>query len=326
MNILKQHWEKILLAAVVLAFVLAIAVSLTSSDESLSFTRKKETSDIQGADSLVTYETVVEMVKSTPKSNIEPNPFVHKGLQRCTNCKKLQPLYSKICPECNATVTYKEDADNDGINNKWEQKYGLEWTDPADASLDPDKDGFTNLQEFKLGSNPNDPSDPNIVADEYVLNKVYRPARPIMLMRCTQLKSGVNLQLKYKGRTLFKKEGQKVEDGKTPVYDIGKAQIKKVGVWNKMLNSTQYVDKSELTMTDIKDGKQFTLTLGETNYQDYAEANLSSKADNKVTVARKGDDIDLAKVKLKAKVEEINVKVNSVTFDVQNRKYILKAK
>jgi hypothetical protein len=49
------------------------------------------------------------------------------------------------------------DADGDGIPNKWELLYGLNPLDPLDGGSDPDGDGLTNLQEFQRGTNPLDP-------------------------------------------------------------------------------------------------------------------------------------------------------------------------
>ena len=50
----------------------------------------------------------------------------------------------------------ENDADGDGIPTFWEDDFGLDPNDAADAALDPDGDGVSNLDEFKRGSKPND--------------------------------------------------------------------------------------------------------------------------------------------------------------------------
>jgi len=46
------------------------------------------------------------------------------------------------------------DIDGDGMPNEWEELYGLDPVDPADAVLDPDGDGLGNAGEYAAGSLP----------------------------------------------------------------------------------------------------------------------------------------------------------------------------
>jgi len=318
MNILKQHWEKILLAIVVVIALAVIAISFTSSSESGSFNKTKKAESIQDNRALIGYQESIKFSESEVPDTLTRNPFLHEELQYCPDCKKLQPKWSKVCPECGKTVNYKKDADGDGMDNKWEQQYNLDWTSDKDANADTDNDGITNIEEYKRGSNPTDPSDPNIILDDYTLLRVYRPSRPIIL----KLAKKGGLQFKYNKRTLFKKEGQEVKG----VYKIGTITTKKEGVWNKMVNSTQYIDKSEVTMTDIKTGVPFTLVIGETNYYEYVEGEIQAKDGEKPFVIRKGNEIELPTYKEKAKVESFDEKEKTCTFDVKGRKYKVKAK
>jgi T5SS/PEP-CTERM-associated repeat protein len=50
------------------------------------------------------------------------------------------------------------DADGDGMVNGWEQTYGLDPLNAADANADSDGDGFSNLQEFQAGTDPTNAS------------------------------------------------------------------------------------------------------------------------------------------------------------------------
>ena len=49
------------------------------------------------------------------------------------------------------------DADNDGMNDSWERKYGLDPNQSTDAVMDPDHDGMNSLQEYQAGTDPHDP-------------------------------------------------------------------------------------------------------------------------------------------------------------------------
>ncbi len=49
---------------------------------------------------------------------------------------------------------HERDADGDGLPLEWEQTFGFNGNDPADAGLDPDGDGMTNRQEFDAATHP----------------------------------------------------------------------------------------------------------------------------------------------------------------------------
>ncbi len=55
-----------------------------------------------------------------------------------------------------AVLDPTRDDDGDGIPNGWEQTYGLDPLDAADANVDSDGDGVSNLQEFLDGTDPTD--------------------------------------------------------------------------------------------------------------------------------------------------------------------------
>jgi hypothetical protein len=47
-----------------------------------------------------------------------------------------------------------DDLDEDGMSDSWERAHVLDYTDPADASLDPDGDAAANRDEFLAGTDP----------------------------------------------------------------------------------------------------------------------------------------------------------------------------
>jgi hypothetical protein len=55
-----------------------------------------------------------------------------------------------------AALVELTDADSDGMPDFWENAYGFNPEDPADASLDPDEDGMANLGEYRTDTHPLD--------------------------------------------------------------------------------------------------------------------------------------------------------------------------
>ena len=53
-------------------------------------------------------------------------------------------------------LSYPEDLDVDGIPDQWEQRYGLNSDNPADAAQDLDGDGQSNYAEYRAGTDPTD--------------------------------------------------------------------------------------------------------------------------------------------------------------------------
>ncbi|YCM42517.1 hypothetical protein V2O64_14495 [Verrucomicrobiaceae bacterium 227] len=50
-----------------------------------------------------------------------------------------------------------QDSDGDGMPDDWENKHGLDPTDPSDASTDLNRDGYTNIEDFINGLDPSAP-------------------------------------------------------------------------------------------------------------------------------------------------------------------------
>jgi len=59
------------------------------------------------------------------------------------------------------------DVDADGLSDLWEEEFGLDPADPADAALDPDGDGRPNSQEWDEGTDPqafDGPGEPELLS------------------------------------------------------------------------------------------------------------------------------------------------------------------
>ena len=64
-----------------------------------------------------------------------------------------------------------DDADGDGMPDDWEDMFGLDKNEDADAALDGDSDGLSNLDEYRNQTLPNDPdTDDDTLQDGFEVN------------------------------------------------------------------------------------------------------------------------------------------------------------
>ena len=201
MSFLRKHYEKVILAALLLIFVLLlgfqILIILRAKDVDIDSVvgvkpPRPDYKKIQPDDPAYNLDAVfgdkkalwaVRENKEGESDVCEAPPLVRcpfgphlipvtdypkqnaKEPGKCSYCgKEIRVLVSSI-------IITAEDSDGDGIPDKWEQQYGLNFKDPKDAVLDPDEDGFTNLDEYKAGTNPKDPkSRPTYAKKLYVVD------------------------------------------------------------------------------------------------------------------------------------------------------------
>jgi formylglycine-generating enzyme required for sulfatase activity/pectate lyase len=69
------------------------------------------------------------------------------------------------------------DADNDGMPDEWEMRYGLNPTDPSDTGGDADGDGYTHIEEF---CNATDPAAAEPVPPAFDLAQVRRQTHQVL--------------------------------------------------------------------------------------------------------------------------------------------------
>ena len=150
MKALNEHWEKLLFVVILLIVLVVVGMAFTSRQDDVdSFEVRGEAKDVKES-ALVGIPGLVEIAKAKAPALVR-NVFTHDWLQRSTaNQAALTRKWGITCDETGQMITYRPDADGDGMPNEWEQKYGLDWTNPADAEEDPDKDSFTNLKEYQL--------------------------------------------------------------------------------------------------------------------------------------------------------------------------------
>ena len=213
MEFLKKHYEKIILAAFLLVFIISLIlliVALNKSrdikEEDLKFPVKQpDYKKINPED--INYRKVLEAemrwLPNTPRTEGDNNfsdLIIPYKVARCPNpeCQKLIPrsyfVENGSCPLCKSAlhdpistsgVGPNADSDEDGIPDKDEKLLGLNPNDPSDAQRDNDNDGFTNLEEYKAKTDINDPKSHPPLAKRLYVDSIKRGFLPTVLIKVT---------------------------------------------------------------------------------------------------------------------------------------------
>ena len=193
MNLLKKHYEKFILAALLLIFILLlvfqIIVILQAKDIEIGavlgikppkpgYPRQLDFSKPELTHKMIFNSERAVWVGNPAKA--ESNDLCQaEALTRCPHGPHLIPPsdYPKmrakkpgVCSFCGEKIKVlippgnisEEDSDGDGIPDKVEKRWGLDPKNPADAEQDLDNDGFSNIEEFKASTDLKNPkSRPN---------------------------------------------------------------------------------------------------------------------------------------------------------------------
>ena len=327
MKALNEHWEKLLFVVILLIVLVVVGMAFTSRQDDVdSFEVRGEAKDVKES-ALVGSPGLVEIAKAKAPALVR-NVFTHDWLQRSTaNQAALTRKWGITCDETGQMITYRPDADGDGMPNEWEQKYGLDWTNPADAEEDPDKDSFSNLKEYQLSVElgvevlPKDPTSPNVVAQDWRIGKIYHPERDLQLGMFTK---GSSLKFKYKGKLLPAVElsGSQIEPEEGKIYYIEK--VEEVNETDKK-GKEKFVDY-KVTLKDGETGEIFTCTKKDKSLESFGLVEFVSKDDaNKKVVCKVGDELDVPMIQKTGKVTVIDVENRTVTVNANEIDYTVTA-
>ena len=130
-------------------------------------------------------------------------------------CHKPIPFKSQECPYCGFKQRSEDDmeavrggvdADNDGMPDAWELKFGLNPNDPADAKKDADGDMFTNFEEYEAKTDPKNPeSHPDFLDFLALASDLRTEELPFMFKMATPSPSGHRLTFVATARNQEKK-------------------------------------------------------------------------------------------------------------------------
>ena len=188
MDILKQHYEKVIFGALLLGFVLALVYLLhmvesasIATDVKLSQNTRINPYDPQDFADEKLFSEEYKLGKKSQWNVRKDNDnlgftadlVAPMHALRCANkeCSMIMPwsfAKKRKCNFCGAELAdpgdppdyeseiAKLDSDSDGMPDRYELKMGFNPLDPSDSSADKDGDGFSNLYEFMVRTDPTD--------------------------------------------------------------------------------------------------------------------------------------------------------------------------
>lgn len=191
MDFLKKHYEKLILLAVLVVFIVSMIFVLNTLDKTREVTEEDLKIRVRAADYKGTAKDEKkvseqwlagkfdwqrgEMRKSFKVQTCYSDlvQFVPLAICPGENCGKLIPrsfFDEKNCPECGLllkkpperakyrrNVVTESDSDGDGMPNDYESKNNLDNNNPFDAQYDKDGDGFSNYYEMTMETDPSNP-------------------------------------------------------------------------------------------------------------------------------------------------------------------------
>ncbi len=262
-NIIKLHYDKIIVVVVLLVLLLSLAflINLSSSqrDNEESFNVKLENlkPDYANAKALEPelFQATLAALE-TPYLMGTGSVLVAAERMSCIACGWPIRLDEKICHFCNTkqpdgVVDPGWDSDKDGMPDTWEKLYGLNPLDALDAAGDVDKDNFTNLEEFSAKTSPVDSKSRPPLIDFLKAEKIDAIKFPYTLKSKSSLGGGgYSFQINEgASRTYFIKIGDEInKSGYKAVSYTNKLVVVKT---NGMADKT--VEKIVLKLTNGED-------------------------------------------------------------------------
>ena len=222
-NIIRKHYDKLLVVVVLFALLLSLAALISLSNSQ----RRKEQEFTARIDSLkpkfpkaeeidlAVFESTMAAVKK-PIELTPGNLLVASERVACVSCGWPIKMDDAVCTYCSAKQPEEVDktgwdSDGDGMPDDYETQHGLNPVDPADAGGDLDKDAFTNLEEFIANTNPTDPKSFPPRVDFLRVDKIDAIQFPFVLKGKQTLGAGqYAFQLNEGDRSYFVRIGQEV--------------------------------------------------------------------------------------------------------------------
>ena len=246
-------------------------------------------------------------------------------------CHRPIPAKSVVCPFCGyAQPSMKPvdatrvggDADKDGLPDAWENKYGFNPNDPADAQQDADGDTFTNAEEFEAKTDPKDAnSHPNFLEFLSVAGDLRKETLPFWFKMSNQIRDGYRLTFEvpdknYRNvttalvgeeivfqlaRPKFEK-GRMLDDKVESGWRVVKFNKKEDRVLKKGSEQKTMVDVSTVDLERVSDKRTLSVRVGVKSVAVEEQIDLQwSRGGGKKMTVTTGSEFELANRKYKVK-------------------------
>ena len=324
-NFFKAHYDLLVAALGIAALAAAVVLllpSLSRSPEAAVQQREAWLSSVKPAHDEVApvplgvLNGAQRLAKSPPVLNAidpklgsflasEKRAFCKPGDPAVKGCGKPIPVGAETCPFCAVAQKIEQkasaDADNDGLPNDWETKYGLNPNDGADADKDSDDDGFTNAEEFAAKTDPKDKdSHPDYLDYLTVQGGLKQITLPFWFKSEMPIPGGHRYVFQnLKSRTAYDKtynpkNGEEI--GKTGwiAGEYKKLSEERVIQGSGKMQAKKVVDVSTVEVTRKADGRKLVLRVNERNIAVDTEAALAwDRFGGKNFTVKEGSEIDL---------------------------------
>ena len=353
-NFFKAHYDWLVAAlgiAALVASVVLLLPSLSRSPEAAVHQREAWLESVKPAHDEVApvplgvLNAAQRLAKSPPALNdIDPKlgsflasekrAFCKPGDPAVKGCGKPIPVGAETCPFCAVAQKIEQkasaDADNDGLPNDWETKFGLNPNDGSDADKDSDNDGFTNAEEFAAKTDPKDKnSHPDYLDYLTVQGGLKQITLPFWFKSEMPIPGGHRYIFQnLKSRTAYDKtynpkNGEEI--GKTGwiAGDYKKLSEERVIQGSGKMQAKKVVDVSTVEVTRKADGRKLVLRVNERAIAVDTEVTLVwDRFGGKNFTVKEGSEIDLNGSKYRVVALKAKAKNGcSVTLeDLSNKK------
>lgn len=323
MQFLKKHYEKMILALLLLLFIFSMIylINIIASAAELkaeSFKIKSRQADWESVDfakdefklaNIFTKDMQWNKAKSRSDSALFSDLLLMFQCSRCPHCEKFIPLAyfnedkkCKLCQNELRPVVLVEkpvikdinDIDGDGIPNDVEEKLGMNPNDPGDSHDDMDGDGFSNLFEYKKGTRLNDPKDHPPMYTRLFMSALKVVELDAMLMKVSAAgdkKANWDIQVNIGDKTRFLLLGDTVALEKGRSYKI----IDVISDVKKVMDGSVEVqrDESKIVCQSVDGKYTITMEVGKRAKSPLPKAFLADIADDKEYSVDIGDKISI---------------------------------